>query len=119
KITNEDWCAVLGGNRHRLQVVQRAKVAESANHVFGSSDFEHAPANFVCAGANFFNHRGKGNCVCTEFVGVEIDLVLANEASDGGDFGHSRHRFELIAQIAILNASQVGQTVLARVGYQD
>src|SRR5712692_7981613 len=115
QISDEDRGAVLSCYRNGFQVAQRAQIAEAANHVFRSAHFKQAPTNFVRAGAHFFNDGRERNSVSAKFVGVEIDLVLAHESANGGYLGHSWNSFELVAQIPILKAAQVGQTALMAV----
>ena len=118
QIADEHRRAVLGCDGNGFQVAQRTQIAKSANHVFGPAHFEHASTDFVRAGSHSVNHRRERNAVGAEFVGVEVDLVLANESADGGYLGHSGNSFELVAQIPVLKATQVGETVLDGCGPQ-
>src|SRR6267143_998076 len=91
------------------------QIAEPANHVFRPAHFEQASTDFVRAGANSFNDSRERDSVSAKFVGVEVDLVLAHESANRSYLGHSWNSFELVAQIPILKAAQVGQTALMAV----
>ena len=118
QITDEHWRAVLGCYRNGFEVPQRMEIAESANHVFRPAHFEQASADFVRTGSNSFDNRRERNSVSAKFVGVHVDLVLLDESADGGYLGDSGNSRELIAQIPILNAAQVGQTALMAVVHE-
>ena len=115
QVADQHRRAILGRDRHGFQIVQRAQIAEAANHVFGPAHFEQASADFVRAAANFFDDSRERNAVGAKFFGIEIDLILPNEAADGGDFGNARNGLELVAQIPVLKAAQIGQAVLMAV----
>src|SRR5258708_17663141 len=114
-MTDEHRGAILGCYRNCFQVAQRMQIAESANHVFGPAHFKQASTNFIRTCSNSFDDRRKRDSVCAKFVGVQVDLILAHESADGGYLGHSGNRFELVTQVPILKASQVGQTALMAV----
>ena len=115
QISDEDRRAVLGCNGHGFQVAQRTQIAEAANHVFGPSHFKQASTRFVRTGSNPFDNRRERDTIGSKFVRVHVDLILANESANGGYFGHPGNSFELVAQIPILKAAQVGQTALMAV----
>ena len=54
------------------EIAQRMQIAEAANHVFRPAHFKQASADFVRAGANFFDDRRERNSVGAKFVGIEL-----------------------------------------------
>src|SRR6266566_1156551 len=111
-ITNPHGSAVLCSNGHCFEVAQRTQIPEAANHVLRAAHFEDSPADFIRAGPDLFNDCGERYGVGAQFVRIEIHLVLFDESTNGRDFGDARDRFELVAQIPILNAAQFGQAAL-------
>jgi hypothetical protein len=77
------------------------------------------PPNFIRAGTDLFNDRRKGNAVGTEFIGIDIHLVLLDEPTDGRHFSNAWNGFELVAEIPILDAAQFGETALMRAVNED
>ncbi len=119
EVTNLDGGAVLRGQGHGFQVAQRTQIAESPDHVFRAAHFKHSPADFIRAGADFFDDRGKRDSVGAKLVRVQIDLVLLDEPADRRHFRYSRNGFELVAEVPILNAAQVGKTALVAAVHKD
>ena len=60
----------------------------------------------------------KWDSVCEKLCGVEIDLVLANEAN-AGNLGNARNSLQLIAKVPILKCAQVSKAVFIRAIYQN
>ncbi len=112
QIADEYRRPVLGRHWNCFQVAKRAQIAESANHVFSPTHFKQASTNFVRTCSNFFDDRRERDSVTSKFVGVHVDLVLAHKSANGRYLRHSWNSFELVAQIPILKAPQVGQTAL-------
>src|SRR5271155_4608516 len=86
-------------------------VAEAADHVVGSRHLEHATTDFAVAVADFVDHRFQWDLERKQPIRIEFHLVLLYEAADGGDFRNSRHGFERITNVPILQAAEVGETV--------
>src|SRR5439155_25124306 len=57
----------------------------------------------------------SGMPLCQQLVGIDIDPVLAHEPTDARHFGHAGNGCQLIAQVPILNASQIGEALLVTV----
>src|SRR5215472_11446775 len=91
EITNENRSAVLRRHGHRLKIVNRAQIAETANHVLRSTHFEHTPTDFVCAVANLVDHHRERDVVGAQLIRIKVDLILADEASNRGDFRNPRN----------------------------
>src|SRR5712675_1811178 len=95
------------------------QIAEATNHVFSPAHFQQASANFVCAGANFFNDGRKWDSVSAKFVRIDADLILANKPSYRRYFSDARNGFELVAKIPVLKTAQIGQTALMAVIHKN
>src|SRR5580658_8643277 len=86
-------------------------VAETADHVVRSRHLEHAATNLAVAVANLVDHRFERDLEREQPIRIELDLVLLDEAADGGNFRNSRHGFERITYVPILQAAKIGETV--------
>ena len=56
---------------------------------------------------------GEGELVGGQLVGVHHHLVLFDEPADAGHFRHPGHGLELVAQVPVLDAAQLGQVMFA------
>ena len=97
------------------EVLSDLKIAETANHVFRPAHLQQPAAHFIGAAADLLNDCRERNVVGLKFVRIELDLILPDEAADGGDFGDARNGFELVANVPILKAAQIRQAVLVAV----
>src|SRR5581483_5847345 len=52
---------------------------------------------------------GQGDAVGTQLVGINVNLILLDEAAERGDFRHALDRLELIAHVPILQRTQLRQ----------
>src|SRR6202035_1905531 len=82
---------------------------------FRPTHFQETSTHFVRTGSNSFDERLERASGQTKFVRNENGPVIANESTNGGYVGYSGNRCELVAQIPILQAAQVGQTSLMAV----
>src|SRR5260370_21241463 len=94
------------------------QIAEATNHVFRPAHFKQPSPHFVRTGSNSFDDSGERDAIGTKFVRVHVDLILANEPANRGYLGHSGNRFELVTQVPILKAAQIGQTALMAVVHE-
>ena len=115
QILDEYGRPVLRHHGHVRQIVQRFQIAQAANHVSRAAQFEHAPTDFIRARLHPLDHGRQRNAICEQLVGIEIDLVLAHEPADTRHFGHAGNGCQLIAQVPVLNASQIGEALLVAV----
>ena len=113
QIAQQHRRSILAADGNRCEIVQRAQIAEAADHVFRAAQVEHATADFVRAHLHFVDDRRKRNAVGEQLVGIELHLILPDEAADAGDFRNSGHGLQRIAQMPVLQAAQVGKAVLA------
>ena len=97
--------------RDGVEVLERAQIARSANHVLGFAHFDHGAAGFAIGPAHGVGDAGLADAVSRHSLGIEHDLVLADHAADRGDFGHAGNGLQFKAQEPILQAAQLAQIV--------
>src|SRR5581483_3316919 len=105
--------AVHRAERNIFNVGEALDVSAPTDVEFGRPDREDLAPNVVVRPADFVHHVGDGDTVGQELVRIEIDLVFLDEAADGRDLGHARHRLEGIAQMPVLNRAELGQVMFA------
>src|SRR5271155_751243 len=88
-------------------------VAEAADHVVRARHLQHAAANFTVAVADFVDPRLQRDLEREQPIRIELDLILLYEAADGGYLRNAGYGFERIADVPILQAAKVGETVSA------
>ena len=93
-------------------------VAASAHIILRGGDLEDLSAHVAVAHLDGGYHIRERNVVGHERVRIEIDLVLLHEATDGRDFRHAFHRFQRIAQVPVLQRTQLGEIVFAGVVHE-
>src|SRR6202034_4200846 len=113
QITQQYRCSILAADRNRGEIVKRTQITEAADHVLCAALIKHAPAHFIRTHLYFVNHGRKRYAVREQLVGIELHLILPDEAADAGDLGNSRHGFKGIAQVPVLQTAQVGKTAFS------
>ena len=114
-VLHPDRRAVLaGGDHHVLEVGDGLGVAAAPHHVLGAAQLDHAAAGLVVAAADRLDHLVDRDVVGLQPVRIHVHLVLLAEPADGRHLGHAGHRLQVIAQIPVLQRTQVRQAVLAR-----
>ena len=93
-------------------------VAPAADHVLRAAELDQPPAHVVVAVPDRLDHGGDRDVEGQQLGGIEVDLVLLLKSADGGHLGHAGHRLELVAEIPVLEAPQLGQVVLAGLVHQ-
>src|SRR5271154_3916459 len=86
-------------------------VAEAADHVVCTRHFEHATTNLAVTVTDFVDHRFQRDLEREQPIRIELDLVLLYKAADGGYLRNAGHGFERIADIPILQAAEISETV--------
>src|SRR5271166_6376381 len=88
-------------------------ISETADHIVRSRHLQHTPTNFTVTVADFVYHRFQRDLEREQSIRIELDLVLLYEAADGGDLRDSRHGFERIAHVPILQTAEVSEIVIS------
>ena len=109
-----DRRAVDDFERNVLDVGDAFDVAASAHVILGRADLENFSAHIAVGHADFVHDVAERNAVGDEFVRIEIDLVLLDEAADRRDFGHAFDRFERVTQMPVLERAQVRRGCVCR-----
>src|SRR5437660_2699526 len=107
--------AVFDFEHNVLDVLDLFDVAAATDVVLGRGDFENFAADIRVTHLNRVDHFAEGDVVGNESVWIEIDLVLLHEAANRRDFGDTFHRGKRVAQIPILNGTQLRKIVLPAV----
>jgi hypothetical protein len=97
------------GERDVFEIGGGFCVTAAAHHVLAAGEFDQAAADIVVAAAHGGDHFRNRHAVSGQAVGVYLDLILANETAERGDFGDSGDRLEMIAEIPILDGAELGQ----------
>ena len=108
QIAHQHGRAILGCDRNIFEIGEGAQIAEAADHVLGSAHLQHVSADFVRTLTDFFDHRGGGDAIRVELLGIEVDLILAYESANAGHLCYAGNSLELIAQIPVLQRAQIG-----------
>ncbi len=119
QITHQHRSTIAGCNRDFLDVRQGPDITHSSHQVVGAGHFKHPPAYLVVAGPDFVDDGLQGNMQSQQAFRIQLDLILANESPDRGDLRDSRHSLQRIANLPVLQASQVGEIqVMAAINQQ-
>src|SRR5277367_2790610 len=113
QIAYQDRCPVFAADGNGGEIVQRTEIAETANDVVCAAQVKNAAADLTRAHLYLVDDGRQRNAIGKQLVGIKLYLILLYEAADAGDLSHSRHGLQRIAQMPVLQATQVGETVLA------
>ena len=105
-VADRDRRAVVGAERNLFNVLQAANQADAAHDVLRVARLNHLGADVVVAALHRGDHILERDVVGAHLDGIEIDLVLLDEAADAGNLGDSGHGVELIFDEPILNRVQ-------------
>src|ERR1019366_3204268 len=95
-----------------LDVFQRLDIPAPSHHVLAAGHFHQSGAHIVVSLLNGAYHRVDRDLVTQQLVGIDVDLVFADEAAGGSDLRHAWHRLQRIAQIPVLVSAHLFQAVL-------
>src|SRR6202008_1258741 len=110
--------SVAEAQRNGFKIRERTRVTAAANHVLLAAKFEQSSTGFVVAATNRLDHAANRDAVSPQTIWVEIYLVLACVTANWCNFGHARHRPEVIVQIPVLIRTQIGQAMFSRCIHQ-
>src|ERR1700722_6155279 len=115
QILNEYGRPVLRHHRHVRQIIERLEIAQPANHVSRTAQFQYAAPNFIRTRLHAVDNGREGYAISEQFVRIKLHLILAHKPTDTRDFGHTGNGRQLIAQVPVLNTSKIGQALLVTV----
>ena len=105
---------LVHAHRNQLDVGEVFDVAQAAHHVLPPAELHHPPSHVVVAAADGLDHFIDGQVVSQQRVGVEVHLVLLDEASHAGHFRYPRDRGQPVAHVPVLEGAQLGQIMTPR-----
>jgi hypothetical protein len=94
------------------QIASVAEITAAAHDILGLRHLDHAAADIAVAGADRGGELRKREAVGLQFLGIDDDLVLLDEAADACHFGDPSGLGQLIAQIPVLDRAQLGERAL-------
>ena len=111
-IPNQDGrTAAICPDGDQLNILNRAQVAAPSNHVFRAGHFQDTAAHLRITVPDRFDDRLDRQPIGGQRVRIYLDLILFDEPADRGHFCHSRHTFQLVAQVPVLKAAELSQIV--------
>ncbi|GBC78534.1 hypothetical protein HRbin08_02030 [bacterium HR08] len=97
-----------------LDVLEGSDVTATAHHVLPPGELDEPPPHVVVPPPNRAHDGLQRDAIGEQGIGVEIHLILPDEAANGSDFGHPWHRLQRVAQMPILKRAELGQTPFPR-----
>src|ERR1039458_5785133 len=89
-VADRDRRAVVGAERDIFDVLEAADEADAADHLFRVADLHHLGADVVVGALDSGDDLLERDVVGAEFYGIEVDLVLPDEAAYAGHLGDAR-----------------------------
>ena len=118
-VAQEDrGAAVVGFDDDLLDVLRVLDVSVAADHVLRAGELDQPCAHLDVGIAHRLRHHHERDVVGGQLFPIHGDLVLVLETADRGDFCHARDRLQRIAQVPILEGSQIGQRMGAALIHQ-
>src|SRR5580700_322551 len=115
QIFDEYGRPVLRHHRHVRQVIERLQIAQPANHVSRTAQFQYAATDFIRTRLHAVDNGREGYAISEQFVRIKLHLILTHEPTDARNFGHTWYGCQLVTQVPVLNASKIGQALLLTV----
>src|SRR5882724_4217457 len=113
QIAHQDRCPILTADCNGCEIIKGAEITEAADHVLRAAQVKNPTANFICAHLYFVDDCRKRYAIGKQLVGIELHLILPDEAADAGDLSNPRNGLQGIAQVPVLQATQIGKTMFA------
>src|SRR4029079_4084450 len=110
-LTNEDRDPVLGADHHLLQIARALDQPEASDHRPGPAPLDHVTPHVAVAPHDRIDDGGEGDPEAAEPVGIDVDLILADQPAHARHLGHSGNRIELIPNEPVLNRPQLAEGV--------
>src|SRR5205807_679570 len=98
QIFDEYGRSVLSHDRDVCQIIERLQIAQPANHVSRTAQFQYATTDFIRARLDAVDNGREGYAISEQLVRIKLHLILAHEPTNTRDFGHTRNGCQLIAQ---------------------
>ena len=117
-VSQRDRRSAAHANANGLKVFDRTYVAPAPHHVFRPAQLYGSPSDIVVAHADRVSNGLDRNAVRGKFVRIQIDLILLDEASQARHLSDSFDARQLIAQIPVLQTSELREIVFAALFHQ-
>ena len=111
-VTQQHRRTALHLERDLLKIAGVAEIAAAAHDILGLRHLDHAAADIAVAGANRGRKLWKREAIGLQFLGIDNNLILLDEAADACHFGDPLGLGQLIAQIPVLDRAQLGERAL-------
>ena len=106
-VANADRSVVARRHDRGLEVLQVLYEAKATDHILDVVDLKGPRTDIEVRVADSVRHLAQGHAMGTHRFGVDVDLILADEAADGRYFADSGHGLERVAHGPVLNAAQL------------
>jgi hypothetical protein len=107
-VAHPDGDEVRPDPHHRLlKIGEAVDETEPAHQVFDAVDFDDARADVQVALAHRIEDLLQRDPVRAQRVGIDVDLVLAHEAADGGHLADALRGEQAVAHVPVLHAAQL------------
>ena len=105
-VADRDRRAVVGAERDVFDVLEAADEADATDHLFRVADLHDLGADVIVGALHGSDDILERDVVGAEFYGIEVDLVLPDEAAHAGHLGDARHGVELVFNEPVLQGMQ-------------
>ena len=95
--------ALLLADDDVLEVGDTLYEAYPADEVLDAVPLDYLGTDVDVAFADRLEHFHEGHPVCAHAIGMEVDLILLDEAADARDFAHAFDSVELEAYVPVLD----------------
>jgi len=103
--------APVGVHNDILQILPGADIPSSADQIFGVGLFDQASAHIPVGSLDRLHDFSGFDVVGKQLVRIQVDLVFADKAADGGHLGHPLDGVELVAHEPVLQGAQLLQVI--------
>src|SRR5947207_5259454 len=112
-VANVHRSPIHRGQDDVLNILRGLDQTESADHILHVVGFDDFRSDVVVAALYRFKHHTHWNVEGAQLHRVHVDLILANESANAGNFRHTRNRVELISNEPILKGAKGARIVWA------
>ena len=110
-----DLCHILDTHRHAvarcyrsiLKVGEFLHIAQTTDEVFGLVDFHGASSDINVGVFHGLHDLNKVQTIRAHGIGIEVYLILFDEATDRGHLGHALSRRETVAHVIVLDCAEL------------
>src|SRR5213593_1994638 len=108
-LADEDRDTVVPADHHLLKILGALDQTQATDDGPGAAPFDHVAADIAIASHHRIDDGGDGDPEGAKALGIDVHLVLADRAPHTGHLGHAGHRVELIADVPVLDRTQLAE----------